>query len=122
MARPVHFEMQADDPERAAAFYGDVFGWSVEKWDGPIPYWLITTGGDGPGIDGGLSRRGSDPSPNVVITMGVESADATAAAVESAGGTVIRAKMAVPGVGWLIYCRDTEGNEFGAMQPDESAA
>ena len=122
MARPVHFEMQADDPERAAAFYGSVFGWTAQKWDGPMPYWLFTTGEGEPGIDGGMGGRQADPSQNFVITMGVESADATAAAVERAGGTVTHPKHAIPGVGWLIYCRDTEGNEFGAMQPDESAA
>ncbi len=31
-------------------------------------------------------------------------------------------KMAVPGVGWLAYCKDTEGNIFGFMQSDETAA
>ncbi len=41
--------------------------------------------------------------------------------VKSAGGTMVDPKHAVPGVGWLAYCTDTEGNEFGIMQPDESA-
>ena len=44
MPRPIHFEIPADQPERASAFYRDVFGWQFRKWDGPMPYWLITTG------------------------------------------------------------------------------
>ena len=55
MPRPVHFDMTAEDPTRAVQFYGNVFGWTFQKWDGPMDYWLITTGTDGPGIDGGLS-------------------------------------------------------------------
>lgn len=44
MARIVHFEIPADDPERAIKFYEDVFGWEVQKWEGPFDYWLVTTG------------------------------------------------------------------------------
>ncbi len=29
--------------------------------------------------------------------------------------------MAVPGIGWLAYCIDTEGNTFGVLQADEAA-
>ncbi len=58
MPRPVHFEIHADDPERAAAFYRSVFDWEIEKWEGPREYWLVTTGPEGtPGINGGLMKR-----------------------------------------------------------------
>lgn len=58
MSRVVHFEIPADDPERSIKFYETVFGWTIEKWDGPIEYWLIITGDeDKPGIDGGLAHR-----------------------------------------------------------------
>jgi uncharacterized protein len=30
-------------------------------------------------------------------------------------------KMPIPGVGWLAYIKDTEGNILGMMQPDPSA-
>lgn len=40
----------------------------------------------------------------------------------AAGGAVVLPKMAVPGVGWLAYFRDTEGNVFGMMESDESAS
>ena len=37
-------------------------------------------------------------------------------------GHVAVAKMPIPGMGWLAYAKDTEGNIFGMMQPDPSAA
>ena len=122
MPRPIHFEIPADQPERASAFYHDVFGWQFQKWDGPMPYWLITTGAEGErGIDGGMMPRQS-PGASTVNTIGVESIDATLKTIQAKGGRTAVPKMAVPGVGWLAYCVDTEGNTFGVLQPDEKAA
>ncbi len=122
MPRVIHFEIAADDPERAVGFYTKVFGWKIEKWDGPSEYWLVTTGPENePGIDGGLGRR-SEPGAGTENTVGVDSVDAAVEKVVAHGGKVIRPKAAVPGVGWLAYCQDTEGNRFGLMQDDSSAA
>ena len=121
MARVIHFEIAADDPERAADFYRKVFGWKVEKWEGPMEYWVITTGPkDEPGIDGGLGRR-TTPGSGTENTIGVDSVDEVVQKVVGQGGKVTSAKHAVPGVGWLAYCVDTEGNQFGLMQDDPSA-
>ena len=58
MARVIHFEIHAYDPERAAGFYRELFGWRVEKWNGPMEYWMVFTGPVGtPGINGGLIKR-----------------------------------------------------------------
>lgn len=122
MSRVVHFEVPADDPERAIKFYESVFGWRIEKWEGPIEYWLIMTGPEEePGIDGGLARR-EDPSTRVENFIDVKDLDASLAAVKAQGGEVIRPRMAVPGVGWLAYIEDTEGNVFGLMESDRDAA
>lgn len=121
MPRVVHFEIDAEEPERAIKFYGKVFGWKVEKWKGPIEYWLITTGKeDEPGIDGGLSRR-TEAEPSIVNTIDVSSVDEYVKKVESNGGVIVRPKMAVPGVGWMAYFKDPEGNLFGMMEEDPSA-
>jgi predicted enzyme related to lactoylglutathione lyase len=120
-SRIVHFELPADDPDRAAKFYADAFGWKITKWGGPTDYWLVTTGAEGePGIDGGIGKRQSaeDQTTN---TIDVPDLDAAVAAVEAAGGRITNAKHAVSGVGWLAYATDTEGNPFGMMQADESA-
>jgi predicted enzyme related to lactoylglutathione lyase len=58
MPRVVHFEIHAEKPEKAVEFYSKVFGWKIQKWDGPVDYWLVSTGSaDERGIDGGIMRR-----------------------------------------------------------------
>jgi predicted enzyme related to lactoylglutathione lyase len=121
MSRPVHFEIPADNVDRAQAFYKNVFGWQFQKWDGPMDYWMIVTGPDGtPGINGGLgARRMPDEKP--VNTIRVTSLDSAVASITKAGGQVTVPKMAIPGVGWLAYAADTEGNPFGVMEDDANA-
>jgi predicted enzyme related to lactoylglutathione lyase len=122
MSRVVHFEIPADDPQRAIQFYQEVFGWKIEKWDGPIEYWLVMTGPeDQPGIDGGLTRR-EDPATGIENMIDVKDLDAALVDVKAQGGEVIRPRMAVPGIGWLAYIKDTEGNTFGIMESDPDAS
>lgn len=54
-------------------------------------------------------------------TLAVDSVDASVAAVMKAGGKQVIPKMPIPGVGFLAYREDTEGNLFGMMQSDRSA-
>jgi hypothetical protein len=128
MPRVIHFEIHAADPERAVRFYSTVLGWEFTKWDGPADYWLIRTGPKGqPGIDGGLLRRqGLAPADGqavnaFVCTVDVPSVDDYFAKALANGATVALPKMPVPGVGWLAYVKDTEGNILGMMQMDPEA-
>ncbi len=123
MNRVVHFEIHAGDPARAAKFYGDVFGWKIVKWAGPMDYWLVTTGPDGePGINGAIvARRGAIDGTAViafVCTIEVADIDAIIAKAEAAGATVALPKGPVPGIGWLAYYKDPDGNIFGIIQND----
>lgn len=120
MNRPIHFELGVVDPERAAKFYQAALGWEIRKWDGPAPYWVIVTGKDGRGIDGGMLVH-QDKAPRTVNTIEVANVDESGAKVTECGGKVVVPRMAIPGVGWLIYCQDTEGNLFGMMQADPAA-
>jgi hypothetical protein len=121
MPRPIHFEIPADNPDRAIKFYETLFGWKFHKWEGPMPYWLISTGEGEPGINGGLLPR-RHPEQPCVNTIGVSDIDASIALAEKSGGTCVVPKMPVPTVGWLAYCKDTEGHIFGMMQNDPAAA
>jgi predicted enzyme related to lactoylglutathione lyase len=77
MSRVIHFEINVDDPDRAVSFYGEVFGWETQKWDGPQDYWLVTTGAEGEaGINGAFMKRG-DPPETTVNTISVDDIDAT---------------------------------------------
>ncbi|AUX45808.1 glyoxalase [Sorangium cellulosum] len=128
MPRVIHFEVHADDPQRAMRFYAEVFGWQFERF-GQIDYWSIQTGdAASSGIDGGLMpRRGPRPPEGQPVnaypcTIEVDDIDLYLKKVATADGKNVVPKMAIPGVGWLAYCHDTEGNVFGLMQPDPSAA
>ncbi len=124
--RVVHFEIGADDPERAAKFYTDTFGWELKKWEGnDTPYWMVMTGEDEqsaqyPGINGGLFQRtksAPEGEANAFIcTVGVENLDEVMKKVVANGGKVSE-KLPIPGVGDYAQAWDTEGNRLSLMQP-----
>ena len=121
MNRIVHFELVTDDPEKTAAFYRDVFGWQVQKWDGPADYWLVTTGeSDAPGIDGGLMVA-RDGARGTINTVDVEDIDAVMAKVVARGGEVMLEKVAIPGIGYQAYFKDNSGIVVGLHQADPNA-
>jgi len=126
MARVVHFEIHAEDIDRAKEFYGSVFDWNFRHWGGSMEYWVIETGPDSePGINGGLLPRREmlvgEAVTAFVCTVDVKSIDSTLDKVVAGGGTIALPTMAVPGLGWLAYCKDTEGNIFGLLQADPTA-
>jgi predicted enzyme related to lactoylglutathione lyase len=128
MGRVVHFEIHADQPVRAIEFYRKLFGWTIEPWGPPGTYWLVTTGPDSErGINGGIvPRRGGRPVDGAAVnaytcTVAVDDVDASLTVALESGGVLALPKMAIPGVGWLAYVKDSEGNILGLMQSDASA-
>ena len=118
--RLCYLEIPATNPRQSAEFYKNVFGWKIDKWPGPMEYWMVNTGDDKcPGINGGIMKRGNVQS--TTNTLGVDSVDASITAVTKAGGKLIMPKTPIPGVGYFAYCEDTEGNLFGLMQADAGA-
>ena len=121
MSRVIHFEIPAAEPDRAAAFYGKVFGWKFDKWSGHDHPVLHRTGKEGePGINGGMMKKPGGIT-STTNTIGVDSVDDAVAAVLKAGGKNIMPKTPIPTVGYFAYCEDTEGNVFGVMQADPNA-
>lgn len=121
MPRVVHFEIPADDPDRAVKFYGNVFGWDIQTWGGPADYWLANTGpADEPGINGAVMRRPEWGTCSIHIS--VPSLDEHLTKVREAGGEVVQPKSTIPSIGYMAYCRDTEGNVFGVFEEDPTAA
>ena len=121
MGRVVHFEIHASDLDRAERFYRDVFGWEVQRFDGPIDYRLLNTGPKSEtGIDGALTERRADVGGDSVIayvcTVDVDDIQATERKISEAGGEQIADRQEIPEVGQLSYFKDTEGNIFGALQ------
>ncbi len=123
----VHFEIPADQPERAAEFYRELFGWKIEHMGGPMDYWLVNTvptDAEGrptePGVNGGLMRR-MMPGQTPVNYISVEDVDQFARKAESLGARVVVPKTPVPGMGWFAQLTDTEGNIFAIWQHDPAA-
>lgn len=120
MARVIHFEIHADVPKRAVKFYRNVFGWKISTWGGPVEYWLVKTGdGRKPGINGAIMQRMKKGS--TWNTIDVPSVDKFLKKVMKAGGKILQRKSAIPGIGYMAYCVDTEGNVFGIMEEDRTA-
>ena len=116
----VHFEINADDPIRAKGFYENVFNWKIEKWEGPMEYWVIDAGDENEeGINGGLQKR-EESKDQIFNYIKVPSVDKVSKKIEDNGGTVISPKITVPGIGYFYMFKDTEGNKLGIMEEDES--
>jgi uncharacterized protein len=126
----VHFEIPADDPERAAKFYRELFGWNIQKWEGSAApeYWTVSTVPQDakghparPGVNGGVMRR-LHPKQTPVNYVGVESVDEFTRKAERLGAERVMPKTPVKGMGWFAQFKDPEGNVFAIWQPDERAA
>ena len=115
MPKVVHFEIPADDPQRAAKFYEDVFGWKIAKWNGNFEYWLVKTGEDDEiGINGAIMPKKFGTMVN--DTISVDSYDEIAKKIENEGGKMLTEKMNVPGIGNTGSFQDTAGNVLAIIE------
>lgn len=122
MNRVIHFEIPADNIERARKFYQKVFGWKINIVS-DMDYTLFQTGPtDEKGmtqekgfINGGMMKRQEDiKSP--VITIEMPDIEEAAKKITEQGGKVIRPKMDVGDMGYAAYFKDSEGNVMGIWQ------
>jgi predicted enzyme related to lactoylglutathione lyase len=121
MNRFIHFELATDDIEKSVQFYQDVFGWQIQKWEGPIDYWLVTTGDENsPGINGGLMQA-NGKLRGTINTIGVEDIEAAIAQIQVHGGEIMFPKDSIPGVGYQAYFKDSNGTIVGLHQGDPKA-
>jgi predicted enzyme related to lactoylglutathione lyase len=125
----VHFEIPADQPERAVKFYKELFGWDITKYEGDVgmEYWMVQTvptGEDGrptrPGVNGGLMRR-MFPGQAPVNYIAVESVDEFVRKAEKLGAKLLVGKQPVPSMGWFAQFTDPEGNMFAIWENDPNA-
>jgi hypothetical protein len=115
MPRVTHFEIHAQDAEKTKQFYEKVFGWVFNKWEGPMNYWMISTG-EGPGIDGGMALK--NEAQFQCNTIDVDDMEKYIDLVKGNGGEILVPPMNVPGVGSLAYFKDPDGSIWGLMKND----
>lgn len=118
-----HFEIPARDMERAARFYREVFGWTVEAlpWEGP-PYYKVrgSVAEDRPGregIDGGLLPAGQGiEHPLLMIHISEAELTACLDRIVAAGGRIDLPATPIETMGFYARFRDPEGNLLGLWQ------
>jgi predicted enzyme related to lactoylglutathione lyase len=119
----IHFEIPAADFDKLKQFYAGLFGWKIEKYPGPMEYWMIQTvpiDENGmpqrPGVNGGMVKKNS-PEQKPVNYISVESIDESIEKVTKLGGKIVSPKQGVPNVGWIATAMDPEGNHIALLQP-----
>lgn len=120
MATIVYFEIPADNVERANKFYRELFGWELKKWEGPMEYWMFETK-DNAVVGGGAIIKRMHQEHRVTNYFGVPSVEEYSSKAKKLGGEVLMPKTAVPGMGYFVIIKDTEGNGFGLWETDTSA-
>ncbi|HMC24231.1 MAG TPA: VOC family protein [Candidatus Udaeobacter sp.] len=116
----VWFEIPADNPDRAKAFYSNLFGWKINPFPGGGDYWHIDTGGADDTPDGALKGR-RHPGEPIVNYISVDSVAEFSKKIEKLGGKICMSRTAVPQMGYFAVCQDTEGNAFGLWESDANA-
>lgn len=125
MRKVVHFEIPADDVERAKKFYGSSFGWELQTMDmGDGEYTSVKTTAvdeqtqmptDPGAINGGMFQR-DERLTSPVITIDVDGIDDALKQIEDAGGTTVTPRTPIPGMGAFAYFKDSEGNVLGLWE------
>jgi predicted enzyme related to lactoylglutathione lyase len=120
MPRVVHFKIMTEDTKKAAEFYQKVFGWTIKETPGRTDLLTVNTGSDEePGINGAIQLR--EYNRGFINHITVPSIDEYIKKVEEAGGKIVGPKESFGGFGYLAYCSDLDGNNFGIFQIGESA-
>ncbi len=126
----VHFEIPSDDIERSKKFYSELFGWTIEKFQGTdnnmaedMEYYIITTTDEkgNKALSGGMLKRQNPQQLGITNYIDVKSINEYSAKVEGLGGKVVLQKMPVPGMGYFAICIDTENNTFAIWETDSTA-
>jgi len=125
MNRVVHFEIPADNLERAKKFYGENFGWKLNQFGPEMGNYVVVHTGptddkgmpqDKAFINGGLMPR--DPSASApILVIAVDDADAAVEKVKKSGGKLVGEILDIPNVGRYARVQDSEGNVIAVIKP-----
>ncbi|MBY4575337.1 glyoxalase [Gordonia paraffinivorans] len=116
---PIWFDLMSSDTARAERFYGEIFGWEAEAPDDQMGgYRNFTRNGRRvAGLSPVMEGAGA-PSDVWSVYLHTEDAEATARAVEAAGGNVVFPPMKIGEEGTMLLVADAAGAVVGFWQPD----
>lgn len=116
-------ELLTPDPQAAANFYRQLFGWSVQPMAMPSGTYHVAKLGDE--AVGGIMQLPSGPTPppphwGCYVT--VDNTDEVVGECQALGGQLIFGPQDVPGVGRFAVLRDPQGAYFNVMEYDDAAS
>jgi predicted enzyme related to lactoylglutathione lyase len=112
---PNWVDLAVDDPQAAAAFYGDLLGWSVPDPGPDSGGYLLAFKSDRAAA--GIGPKAIADMPSTWSTyFASDDADATAAAVRAAGGSLLMEPFNVMDSGRMFFAAAPDGSTFGVWQ------
>lgn len=110
-------ELATRDMDRAAEFYGALFGWTPLPFEGsPVPYTMLMNGETAVGGIYVMPAEMEGTPPQWAPYFAVDDTDDTLRRSEALGGTTIMPPDDVPGVGRLAGLRDPQGGMFYVLR------
>jgi uncharacterized protein len=118
----VHFEIPANNVQRARKFYQALLGWKIGPMSeqGFTDYLGVMVSDNDSDMNGGMLSR-SEEYPAPIFYIGVTSLDQTLEKLRELGGSILTDKKPAQGFGWFASFKDTEGNTFGLWESDSEA-
>jgi hypothetical protein len=121
----IWYELLTPDPDAAAAFYGEVIGWTAEPFGQPETDYRIFSAGK-TGVAGHMKLpEGAEKSglrPGWLGYVGVDDVDSAVAGIEAAGGKAHMPPMDLEGVGRMALVADPQGVAFYVMRGESEEA
>ncbi len=117
MANPfVHVELNTSDVAKAKTFLSQLFDWKLEDLGAEMGNYTIINVGDGTG--GGIMQHPMPGAPSMWLAyVLVDDIEGSTRKAKALGGTVMKEKTEVPGMGWLAIIVDPTGAMLGLWKP-----
>ncbi|MBF6354869.1 VOC family protein [Nocardia higoensis] len=117
---PVWVDLFTSDPDRAVAFYGELFGWTADRNEDFGGY--ITFRSGDAAVAGAMGKSSPEDGPDQwTVYLAATDARATAEAAATRGGSVIVPAMAVGDLGTMAVLADPSGAGIGIWQANAFA-
>jgi uncharacterized protein len=119
MANPfVHVELNTPDPDKAKAFYSNLFQWQLEEIpNSAVPSGTYTIVKVGTGTGGGIMKQVPGGPAGWLAYVAVEDIHTATQKAKSLGGKIMKDVTEVPGMGWFSFIQDPTGSILGLWKP-----